>query len=57
VVPGPYWLNGLVQTVLVVLPLLAISAVLFLLFEKPFMYRDWPARWRNALRTGARAQQ
>ena len=25
----------------------AVSVVLFLLFEKPFMERDWPQRWRE----------
>ncbi len=39
-----YHLNILVQFVLICLPILLISGLLFLLFEKPFMYRDWPQK-------------
>ncbi|HEY3377242.1 MAG TPA: acyltransferase [Armatimonadota bacterium] len=40
-----YWVNCLLQIVLLVCPLIVITSVLFLYVEKPFMYRDWPARW------------
>ena len=47
---GPaYWSNVLFQALVIVPPLLALSAVLFLACERPFMVRDWPARWRSAL--------
>ncbi len=33
--------------------ILAVSAVLFVLLEKPFMRKDWPARLAAALRNSA----
>ena len=39
-----FWVNLLAQTVVVGLPTLALSAVFFLLVEKPCMRKDWPAR-------------
>ncbi|MGO8747657.1 MAG: acyltransferase family protein [Thermoguttaceae bacterium] len=47
---GPYYLTNLLLQALLIVPcILAISAVLFLLFEKPFMVRDWPSRWKAAI--------
>jgi peptidoglycan/LPS O-acetylase OafA/YrhL len=46
---GPFWLTLLVQF-LVMTPLIILpAAVLFVLFERPFMRRDWPARVKNFL--------
>lgn len=42
-----YWLNLILQFMLLFLSVLTVCAVLFVLFEKPFMYKDWPARWRK----------
>lgn len=39
-----------VQGLLTVPPLIAVSAALFALFEKPFMRRQWPTRLRTWLR-------
>ena len=41
-----YWVNSALQTLCLASLIIAVSALLFLLFEKPFMYRDWPARVR-----------
>ena len=42
------WLDLLIQFVLMSAIIIAICAVLFALFERPFMRRDWPARvWRK----------
>jgi peptidoglycan/LPS O-acetylase OafA/YrhL len=44
------WLDVIIQGAIVLPPVIAISALLYILFEKPFMYRDWPERvaavWR-----------
>ena len=40
--------NYLIQAVLVLPGVLAVSAVVFLLLEKPCMRRDWPQRLRGA---------
>ena len=45
-----YAVNYAVQGVLIVLPTLVACALLFAALERPFMQRDWPARWRAALR-------
>lgn len=45
-----HWSNMLVQCLLIGLPMIAVCSVLFLMFEKPFMYRDWPARLLSAFR-------
>ena len=46
-------LDLLVQFVLMSLGIIVISAVLFALFERPFMRSDWPARfWKTARRMG-----
>jgi peptidoglycan/LPS O-acetylase OafA/YrhL len=44
-----YAANLALQTLLNLPPILAGSAVLFLVFEKPFMVRDWPLRWKSAV--------
>jgi peptidoglycan/LPS O-acetylase OafA/YrhL len=54
VVTNLYWVNLLVQLALVGLPLLVACSVLFLVFEKPFMYKDWPSRWAGLLRLRSR---
>jgi peptidoglycan/LPS O-acetylase OafA/YrhL len=51
-----YASNLLLQAVLLVPPVLAASAVLFVLFEKPFMVRDWPTRWKMAVHSVWRAR-
>lgn len=45
-----YAANLVLQVLLNLPPILAGSAVLFLVFEKPFMVRDWPNRWRTCIR-------
>jgi len=40
----PFWVNFLLQTVLIGVPLLAICAVLFAFLERPFMRPGW---WRR----------
>jgi peptidoglycan/LPS O-acetylase OafA/YrhL len=46
---GPFWLTLLLQF-LVMTPLIILpSAILFALFERPFMRRDWPAQLKNFL--------
>jgi len=41
--------NLVLQAVLLVPVVLATSAILFVLFEKPFMVRNWPLRWKSAV--------
>jgi peptidoglycan/LPS O-acetylase OafA/YrhL len=41
---GSLLLNLLIQAVIMLPILFIVSSVFFLLFEKPFMYKDWPAR-------------
>lgn len=50
-----YWLNVAFVYVTGAVLILAVSGVAFVLFEKPFMLRDWPQRTRNAFRRRARA--
>ena len=45
-----YAINLLLQFCLIGGATLLLSSTLFLLFEKPFMYRDWPRQWRERLR-------
>ena len=40
-----FWLDLLIQFVLMSAIIIAICAVLFALFERPFMQRDWPQRF------------
>jgi peptidoglycan/LPS O-acetylase OafA/YrhL len=44
-----YWANFLLFLIPSTIAVLAVCAILFLLFEKPFMYRDWPQTWRAAV--------
>ncbi len=52
--PGYDWLN-LVKFAVVVVGVLAVSAAIFALSEKPFMRKDWPARLAAWLRARASA--
>jgi peptidoglycan/LPS O-acetylase OafA/YrhL len=47
--PGYDWLN-LLKFAVVVVGVLAVSAAIFVLSEKPFMRKDWPARLAGWLR-------
>jgi peptidoglycan/LPS O-acetylase OafA/YrhL len=44
------WLDLLIQFVLMSAVITVVSAVLFVLFERPFMKRDWPERLRAKFR-------
>jgi len=39
-----YWLTLIIQFLIMAPVIVAICAILFALFERPFMQRDWPAR-------------
>jgi len=39
-----YHIGLCIQGLLIGMPILVVSSILFILFEKPFMYRDWPSR-------------
>ena len=41
-----FWLDLLVNFVVMSVIIIAICAVLFMLFERPFMQRDWPKKFR-----------
>ncbi len=45
-----YWLNAGFQILLLGGLIVAVSWILFVLFEKPFMYRHWPRMVRDRLR-------
>lgn len=49
-----YWSHIALQAAIILPSVLAISAVLFLWLEKPFMVRDWPDRCRIALQAAWR---
>lgn len=51
--PGSFAGNVVLQTAVMLGPILLLCAPLFLLFEKPFMYPDWPRRLRGLLRPAA----
>jgi peptidoglycan/LPS O-acetylase OafA/YrhL len=51
-----FWVNLLVQTVVVGLPTLGFSAIFFLTVEKPCMRKDWPGRSLAWLQTRLRAR-
>jgi peptidoglycan/LPS O-acetylase OafA/YrhL len=51
----PITLNLLVQFSLLGLAIVALSSLLFLLLERPFMQRDWPVRLWNCVRAGSPA--
>ena len=48
------WLDLLIQFVLMSVIIIAVSAVLFALFERPFMRRDWPGRVWMKIRSWGR---
>ena len=50
-----FWLDLLIQFVLMSVVIIAICAVPFALFERPFMQRDWPQKFRDWL-TGKKRQ-
>jgi peptidoglycan/LPS O-acetylase OafA/YrhL len=43
------WLDLLIFFILMSAVILPVCAVLFVLFERPFMRRDWPARFREKI--------
>ena len=45
-----FWLDLLIQYVLMSVVITAVCSILFLLFERPFMRRDWPVRLLKRLR-------
>lgn len=45
----PYWITFLIQSLVVIPPILAMCALLFISLEKPFMYRDWPYKLKLRL--------
>jgi peptidoglycan/LPS O-acetylase OafA/YrhL len=49
------WLDLLIQFVLMSVIIIAAGAVLFALFERPFMRRDWPARVWMKIRPAGKA--
>jgi peptidoglycan/LPS O-acetylase OafA/YrhL len=47
------WLDLLIQFVLMSVIIIAACAIPFVLFERPFMRRDWPAKlWNKIWRFG-----
>ena len=55
--PLPIWMRLVVHSLVGVPIVLTVSSVLFLLFEKPFMYRDWPARFATTLHRLVRGRE
>jgi len=49
VVTHNYVTDYLIQMALLCTALLVICSILFILFEKPFMQRDWPKKWSAAI--------
>ncbi len=47
------WLDMLIQFTLMLPVILMVTSVLFVLFERPFMRRDWPARWWGRKKSSA----
>lgn len=45
-----YMLCVLVQIIIICIPMLMVCSILFVLFEKPFMYRDWPYKVSGLMR-------
>jgi peptidoglycan/LPS O-acetylase OafA/YrhL len=43
------WVNSVLQILLLRGTIVAVSSALYALFEKPFMYRDWPRKLWNSL--------
>jgi peptidoglycan/LPS O-acetylase OafA/YrhL len=51
-----FWLNMIIQFVLMSAIIIAVCSVLFALFERPFMQRDWPQKfWARLTRRSASA--
>lgn len=48
------WVDLLIQFVLMSLIIIGVCAVLFAIFERPFMQRDWPARIWKKIRPGGK---
>jgi peptidoglycan/LPS O-acetylase OafA/YrhL len=47
------WLDFLIEYLIVSVLIILVCSVLFALFERPFMRRDWPARfWAFIRRKG-----
>jgi peptidoglycan/LPS O-acetylase OafA/YrhL len=46
---GILWLDLLVQFIVLTLLIIVLCALLFAWFERPFMRRDWPARFRQTV--------
>lgn len=44
-----FWQTLIMQYLIMVPVIVAVCALLFILFERPFMRRDWPARLKNVL--------
>jgi peptidoglycan/LPS O-acetylase OafA/YrhL len=44
---NPYWLYLLIQGAILSLLVVASSSAFFVVFERPFMKRDWPRRILN----------
>jgi peptidoglycan/LPS O-acetylase OafA/YrhL len=49
-VTNTLWVNGVLQILLLGGLIVVVSSVLFALFEKPFMYHDWPRKIWSCLR-------
>ncbi|MGA2616463.1 MAG: acyltransferase [Thermoguttaceae bacterium] len=55
---GSHYLGNVLFQAALILPCVLIgSAILFLLFEKPFMAKDWPARWKSRVSELLRPEQ
>jgi len=42
---GDFIINFMIQCVIILPLLFLVSSIFFVLFEKPFMYKDWPSRF------------
>ena len=47
------WVDLLIQFAVILPVIFGVSAILFALFERPFMRRDWPVRWWKKTRGGS----
>jgi peptidoglycan/LPS O-acetylase OafA/YrhL len=45
-----YWVNAVAQILALGGSIVLVCSLFFLVFEKPFMYRDWPAGFRGLIR-------
>lgn len=46
-----YWIDYMVQLSILCPVILGVGSILFVLFEKPFMKRDWPSKWRSVFQS------